>query len=57
VCATLGRRIRATTAEGAVVEGEAIDIDEHGGLIVRTGDGLGLVRFGEVEHLEGSLPG
>ena len=57
VCATLGRRIRATTAEGAVVEGEAIDIDEHGGLIVRTGDGLGVVRFGEVEHLEGSLPG
>jgi BirA family biotin operon repressor/biotin-[acetyl-CoA-carboxylase] ligase len=58
VCATLGRRVRATTTEGRAVEGEAVDVDEEGGLIVRTGDGPIVVRFGEVEHLgEDALPG
>ncbi len=51
-CATLGARVRATTVRGASVEGEAIDVDETGGLVVRTADGLEVVRFGEVEHLE-----
>lgn len=51
-CATLGARVRATTARGAVVEGEAIDVDETGSLIVRVADGIEAVRFGEVEHLE-----
>jgi biotin-(acetyl-CoA carboxylase) ligase len=40
VCASLGLRVRAITVEGAVVEGEAVDVDEHGGLVVRTGGGL-----------------
>jgi hypothetical protein len=40
------------------VEGEAVDVDARGGLVVRTGSGLHVVRFGEVEHLDaGSLPG
>ena len=52
VCATLDTRVRATTSEGAVIEGEAIDIDERGGLVVRTPSGDEVVRFGEVEHLE-----
>ena len=51
-CITLGARVRATTVRGATVEGEAVDVDEAGGLVVRTADGLELVRFGEVEHLE-----
>jgi BirA family biotin operon repressor/biotin-[acetyl-CoA-carboxylase] ligase len=51
VCATLGARVRATTS-GAVVEGEAVDLDERGGLVVRTPTGEQVVRFGEVEHLE-----
>jgi BirA family biotin operon repressor/biotin-[acetyl-CoA-carboxylase] ligase len=57
-CSTIGRRVRATTAEGRVVEGDAVDVDDLGGLVVRTPDGLETVRFGDVEHLRpGSLPG
>lgn len=48
VCVTLGRRVRATTTDGAVVEGEATDLDEHGGL--RIGDAT--IGFGEVVHLD-----
>src|SRR5262245_7183455 len=51
VCATLGTRVRATTS-GGVTEGEAVDLDERGGLVVRTAAGDEVVRFGEVEHLE-----
>jgi len=51
-CATIGARVRAATVEGATVEGEAVDVDEAGGLVVRTAVGLEVVRFGEVEHLE-----
>lgn len=52
VCATLGTRVRASIADGSVVEGEAVDVDERGGLVVRTPSGDEVVRFGEVEHLE-----
>ncbi|HEV8057591.1 MAG TPA: biotin--[acetyl-CoA-carboxylase] ligase [Actinomycetota bacterium] len=52
VCATLGTRVRAATAGGAVVEGEAVEVDERGGLVVRTPAGDEVVRFGAVEHLE-----
>ena len=51
-CATLGTPVRARTGHGAVVEGEAVDVDETGALMVRVGDGIETVRFGEVEHLE-----
>jgi BirA family transcriptional regulator, biotin operon repressor / biotin---[acetyl-CoA-carboxylase] ligase len=51
VCATLDTRVRATTA-AAVIEGEAVDLDERGGLVVRTSAGDEVVRFGAVEHLE-----
>jgi BirA family biotin operon repressor/biotin-[acetyl-CoA-carboxylase] ligase len=56
VCVTLGRRVRATTTVGGIAEGEAIDVDELGALVVRSASGLETVRFGEVEHL-GPLPG
>jgi BirA family biotin operon repressor/biotin-[acetyl-CoA-carboxylase] ligase len=52
VSATLGTRVRAATEDGTVVEGDAIAVDERGGLVVRTASGERLVRFGEVEHLE-----
>ena len=52
VCSTIGARVRATTVGGTVVEGEAVDVDEVGGLVVRVASGLEVVRFGEVEHLE-----
>ncbi len=51
VCATLGTRVHATTERGSV-EGDAFDVDERGGLVVRTLTGDETVRFGEVEHLE-----
>jgi BirA family biotin operon repressor/biotin-[acetyl-CoA-carboxylase] ligase len=51
-CATLGRRVRARTTDGDAVEGEAVDLDADGGLVVRTTDGPVVVRFGAVEHLE-----
>jgi BirA family biotin operon repressor/biotin-[acetyl-CoA-carboxylase] ligase len=50
-CATLGERVRATTTAGETVEGEAVDVDDLGGLVVRTDDGERAVRFGEIEHL------
>lgn len=52
VCSTLGTRIRARTTDGKVVEGHAVDIDETGALVVRVGDAVERVRFGEVEHLQ-----
>jgi BirA family biotin operon repressor/biotin-[acetyl-CoA-carboxylase] ligase len=51
VCVTLGRRVRATGTNGIVVEGEAIDVDETGALVVRTATGLEPVHSGEIEHL------
>jgi BirA family biotin operon repressor/biotin-[acetyl-CoA-carboxylase] ligase len=56
VCATLGKQVRARTTAGEVVEGVAEDVDELGGLVVRTAAGVVIVRFGEVEHLA-ALPG
>ncbi|HEX5950323.1 MAG TPA: biotin--[acetyl-CoA-carboxylase] ligase [Actinomycetota bacterium] len=58
VCATLGRRVRATTTGGRVVEGDAVGVDQVGRLIVRTEDGPTVVGFGEIEHLrDDALPG
>ena len=52
VCSTLGTRIRARTTGGKVVEGDAVDVDETGALVVRVGERIERVRFGEVEHLQ-----
>lgn len=52
LCATLGRRVRATTTDGEVVEGVAEEVDDRGGLVVRTDADTRVVRFGAVEHLE-----
>ena len=52
VCATLGIRVRARTTSGNVVDGDAVDVDETGALVVRVGEAFERVRFGEVEHLE-----
>lgn len=58
VCSTLGREVRATTVDGRMVEGPAVDVDALGGLVVRSSAGLETVRFGDVEHLRpGPLPG
>ena len=52
VCVTLGRTVRVLTMDGGLgPQGEAVDVDGSGALVVRTDDGLVPVRFGEVEHL------
>jgi BirA family biotin operon repressor/biotin-[acetyl-CoA-carboxylase] ligase len=50
-CATIGRRVRATTVGGRAVEGTATGLDDHGGLVVE-GDTPQVVAFGELEHLD-----
>ena len=57
VSATIGTRVRVTTTAGLVTEGEAVDLDDEGGLVVRTDDGLGVVRFGDVEQLRPGATG
>lgn len=52
VCTTLGRRVKATGSDGAVVEGKAIGINHHGGLIVEDVGRRAVVAFGEVAHLD-----
>ena len=47
---TLGREVRVDTP-GGVVEGEAVDIEFPGGLVVRTDDGDRTVHAGDCEHL------
>jgi BirA family biotin operon repressor/biotin-[acetyl-CoA-carboxylase] ligase len=52
MCATLGRRVRAAVLDGTTVEGAAVDLDDHGGLIVDTEGGRRTVAFGEIVHLD-----
>jgi BirA family biotin operon repressor/biotin-[acetyl-CoA-carboxylase] ligase len=47
---TLGQRVRVETPGGAV-EGEAVDVEEPGALLVDTGDGIRRVTAGDCEHL------
>ena len=47
---TLGRAVRVETL-GGVVEGEAVDVEFPGALVVRTDDGERTVHAGDCEHL------
>jgi BirA family transcriptional regulator, biotin operon repressor / biotin---[acetyl-CoA-carboxylase] ligase len=49
--ATLGSEVEVVTAAGPSVRGEAVDVDERGGLVVMTADGPVTVAFGEAQHL------
>ena len=51
LCATIGRRVRASTVDREIVEGVARAVGEGGELLVETGGGLRAVEFGEVAHL------
>jgi len=51
LCDTIGKRVRATTLDGTVIEGIARGIGERGELIVDTPRGPRPVEFGEVSHL------
>jgi BirA family biotin operon repressor/biotin-[acetyl-CoA-carboxylase] ligase len=52
LCATLGRRVRATVLDGTTIEGSAVDLDDRGGLIVETNRDRKTVAFGEIVHLD-----
>ncbi|MCD6022239.1 MAG: transcriptional repressor, BirA-like [Actinomycetia bacterium] len=52
VSLTLGRRVEATTVDGDVARGVAVDIDDTGALLIDTDVGPARVAFGEVEHLD-----
>ncbi|MBW3577045.1 MAG: biotin--[acetyl-CoA-carboxylase] ligase [Actinobacteria bacterium] len=49
-CATIGSRVRVTLADRVVVA-EAVDVDDSGGLVLRTAETTVTVRAGDVEHL------
>lgn len=53
-CATLGRPVRVTLADGEMVVGDAVDIDEIGRLLVQTSNGLRPIGAGDVEHVRPS---
>lgn len=52
LCATLGRRVRASLGGDEVIEGVAVDIGPRGELLVNSGDQGRFVSFGEVVHLD-----
>lgn len=52
VSATLGRRVEATTVDGDTASGVAADLDETGGLLVESREGVVRVAFGEIHHLD-----
>ncbi len=52
VSQTLGRRVEATTVEGDVARGFAVDVDDTGALLIETDVGPERVAFGEIEHLD-----
>lgn len=47
---TLGRRVRIETVS-EIIEGEAVDVEFPGSLVVRTDDGERVVHTGDCEHL------
>ncbi len=49
-CTTLGRRVRVELPAGHL-EGDAVDVDEAGRLVLRTGDGDTTLAAGDVVHL------
>jgi BirA family biotin operon repressor/biotin-[acetyl-CoA-carboxylase] ligase len=50
-CSTIGRSVRVSLGDGAVVEGDATDVDALGRLIVRTSAGEQCIGAGDVEHV------
>ncbi|MDQ4007414.1 MAG: biotin--[acetyl-CoA-carboxylase] ligase [Actinomycetota bacterium] len=50
-CSTLGRQVRVGLPDGATLAGEALRVDDHGRLLVRTGEGESAVGAGDVVHV------
>jgi len=50
-CSTLGRQVRVSLPGGGALVGEAVRVDEHGRLVVRTDAGEQVVGAGDVVHV------
>jgi BirA family transcriptional regulator, biotin operon repressor / biotin---[acetyl-CoA-carboxylase] ligase len=50
-CSTLGRQVRVALPAGGQLVGEAVRVDDHGRLVVRTGAGEQVVGAGDVVHV------
>ena len=50
-CATLGQAVRVSALDGSAIEGEAVEVDRSGALVVRTAEGPVTVSAGDVEHV------
>jgi biotin-(acetyl-CoA carboxylase) ligase len=55
-CATLGRRVRVELPN-STFEGTAVDVTEHGLLVVDTAGGMREVAAGDVVHVRTALAG
>jgi BirA family biotin operon repressor/biotin-[acetyl-CoA-carboxylase] ligase len=51
LCVTLGRAVRADMPGDVTIEGDAVDIDPAGSLVVETSTGRRTVSAGDVVHL------
>lgn len=51
MCATIGRQVRVHLAGDRLLEGEAVDVDADGSLVVHTSSGMEIVTAGDVIHL------
>jgi BirA family transcriptional regulator, biotin operon repressor / biotin---[acetyl-CoA-carboxylase] ligase len=51
LCVTLGRSVRAELPGDQTIEGEAVDIDPNGSLVIETSAGRRTVSAGDVVHL------
>ncbi|MDT4930432.1 MAG: BirA family transcriptional regulator [Pseudonocardiales bacterium] len=51
LCGTIGAAVRVTVADSKTVEGQAVDVDAGGRLVVRTPTGKQTIGAGDVEHL------
>jgi BirA family transcriptional regulator, biotin operon repressor / biotin---[acetyl-CoA-carboxylase] ligase len=51
LCETLDRDVRVDLPDGSLLEGRAVEIDEHGRLVVESADGRSVVAAGDVVHV------
>jgi BirA family transcriptional regulator, biotin operon repressor / biotin---[acetyl-CoA-carboxylase] ligase len=54
-CSTLGRTVQVALPTGSTLTGEAVRVDPHGRLVVRTGSGEEAVGAGDVVHVRPAL--
>ena len=56
LCTTIGRRVRADLLDGTQLEGEAVDVDAHGRLVIDVDGEHRPVAAGDVVHVHPGAP-